>query len=140
MPTNNSSSSKSEELPAAQIQAPSTKVAKMDLDGTDSPWGGKYIAIARRKIECRSLLAQTSHQAQPHLNLQILQALENSPVSQSNHHLIHILIVPQNHPRNLSHPSSHPLHKPSNHQQDATHAHPADQEHNPSDSKLSTIL
>jgi len=39
MPTNNSSNL--EELPEAQVQAPSTQEAKMDLDGTDSPWGGK---------------------------------------------------------------------------------------------------
>jgi hypothetical protein len=41
MPTNSSFSSNLEELLAAQIQAPSTQSAKMDLDGTDSPWGGK---------------------------------------------------------------------------------------------------
>jgi hypothetical protein len=52
MPTNNSSSL--QELIAAQLQDPSTPLAKMDLDGGDSPWGGKSMSIAGKIIESRS--------------------------------------------------------------------------------------
>jgi hypothetical protein len=53
MSTNSSSSSNFQELPVAQIQAASTQSAKMDLDGTDSPWGGKYMMRVDKKIGCR---------------------------------------------------------------------------------------
>jgi len=53
MSTNSSSSSNFQEFPVAQIQAASTQSAKMDLDGTDSPWGGKYMMRVDKKIGCR---------------------------------------------------------------------------------------
>jgi hypothetical protein len=88
MPTPTNASSSLQELLAAQFQLLSQTTAKMDLDGVDSPWGGKSMFIAGITIKSGSLPSQMCHQAQPLLSLQILQDSHKSQASQP-------IVIPQ---------------------------------------------